>query len=58
MTCCYIRAGRALLIELEYIFSKVVGVRANCLSIAQRTSIWEWEPRSLSRRFGPTVGPC
>jgi hypothetical protein len=41
MSYCPIRASRALLIEPEYVLSKVV---VCCLSIAQRAPVLEWEP--------------
>jgi hypothetical protein len=49
MSCCLIQASRALLIGLEYILSEVV---VCYLSIAQRASVLEWEPR-----FVPQVRP-
>jgi hypothetical protein len=45
-----IQASRALLIGHEYILSEVV---VRYLSIAQYTSILEWEPQ-----FIPWVWPC
>jgi hypothetical protein len=58
MTYCSIQASLTLLIELEYILSEVVAVRASCFSIAQHTPTWEREPRSLSHKFGPAVRLC
>jgi hypothetical protein len=50
MSCCPIRASRALLIGTEHVLSEVV---VRCLSIAQRAPVLEREPR-----FVPRVRPC
>jgi hypothetical protein len=54
ISCCLVRASRALLIELEYVSSEVV---ARCLLITQRTSVLEREPRFILqvRPYGRTV---
>jgi hypothetical protein len=49
MSCCPIRASRALLIGPEYVLSEVV---VCYLSIAQRTPVLEREPQ-----FGPQIHP-
>jgi hypothetical protein len=50
ISCCHVRASRALLIGHAYILS---GVVVHCLSIAQRAPVLEREPR-----FVPQVRPC
>jgi hypothetical protein len=42
MTCCSVRASRALLIGSEYVLTEVA---VCCLSIAQRAPVLEREPR-------------
>jgi hypothetical protein len=50
MSCCPVRANRALLIGSGYVASEVV---VHYLSITQRAPVWEREPR-----FVPQVWPC
>jgi hypothetical protein len=50
MSCCPIRASRALLIEFEYVLFEVV---VYCLSIAQCAPVLKREPQ-----FVPQVRPC
>jgi hypothetical protein len=48
MSCCHVRASRTLLIELEYILSKMIVVRASCLLSAQtRTDLGAGAPISV-----------